>query len=112
MRARINKQVVLPVIGTVLATLLVAGVSTAQTGLTPIEELGSLLYFDEDLSEPSGQACASCHEPGFGFVDPDSDLPVSEGVIPGRFGGRGRRFRGRLGQLLVRGVHRDLRAAL
>jgi cytochrome c peroxidase len=54
----------------------------------PIEELGSFLYFDEDLSDPSGQACASCHEPTVGFDDPDSDLPVSEGVIPGRFGGR------------------------
>jgi cytochrome c peroxidase len=41
-----------------------------------------------NLSEPAGQACASCHEPSAGFVDPDSDLPVSEGVIPGRFGGR------------------------
>jgi cytochrome c peroxidase len=50
--------------------------------------LGSFLYFDENLSEPAGQACASCHDPAFGFVDPDSDLPVSEGVIPGRFGGR------------------------
>jgi len=46
------------------------------------------LYFDENLSEPSGQSCASCHDPGFGFVDPDSDLPVSEGVNEGSFGGR------------------------
>lgn len=56
--------------------------------LTPKEELGKLLYFDENLSEPAGQSCASCHEPDFGFVDPDSHLPVSEGVIPGLFGGR------------------------
>ena len=55
---------------------------------TPKEELGELLYFDENLSEPAGQSCASCHDPGFGFVDPDSELPVSEGVIPGLFGGR------------------------
>jgi len=60
----------------------------AQSTLTPIEQLGEFLYFDVNLSEPSGQACASCHEPGFGFVDPDSNLPVSEGVIPGLFGGR------------------------
>jgi cytochrome c peroxidase len=71
-----------------VTALLVVGVSTAQTGLTPIEELGSFLYFDENLSEPFGQACASCHLPEAGFVDPDSDLPVSEGVIPGLFGGR------------------------
>ena len=56
--------------------------------LTPKEELGKALYFDVNLSEPSGQSCASCHDPDFGFVDPDSDIPVSEGVIPGLFGGR------------------------
>ena len=56
--------------------------------LTPIEELGQFLYFDENLSEPSGQSCASCHDPAFGFADPDKGLPVSEGVIPGLFGGR------------------------
>ncbi|MCB2178446.1 cytochrome-c peroxidase [bacterium] len=62
--------------------------SQAETALSPKEQLGMKLYFDEDLSEPSGQACASCHDPNFGFVDPDSELPVSEGVIPGMFGGR------------------------
>jgi len=56
--------------------------------LTSKEELGQFLYFDENLSQPAGQACASCHAPEFGFVDPDFDLPVSEGVLPGRFGGR------------------------
>ena len=67
--------------------LLTAGIVYAND-LTPKEELGEFLYFDENLSEPAGQSCASCHEPAFGFVDPDSDLPVSEGVIPGLFGGR------------------------
>jgi cytochrome c peroxidase len=71
-----------------LAALWIAGAAVAQNTLTPLEELGGLLYFDENLSEPSGQSCASCHDPEVGFDDPDSDLPVSEGVIPGRFGGR------------------------
>lgn len=62
--------------------------ATAQTSLTPVEELGQFLYFDEDLSEPAGQSCASCHDPAFGFVDPDVGKPVSEGVIPGLFGDR------------------------
>lgn len=53
-----------------------------------LEDLGEALYFDVNLSEPSGQSCASCHDPSFGFADPDSNLPVSEGVIPGLFGGR------------------------
>jgi cytochrome c peroxidase len=80
----------------IFGVLILAGVlitftataSQAQTSLTPIEELGQFLYFDENLSEPAGQSCASCHDPDFGFDDPDSDLPVSEGVIPGLFGGR------------------------
>jgi cytochrome c peroxidase len=71
-----------------VALILLAGQGMAQTGLTPKEELGQFLYFDEDLSEPSGQSCASCHDPAFGFVDPDSNIPVSEGVIPGLFGTR------------------------
>ena len=62
--------------------------TSAQGSLTPIEELGQFLYFDENLSEPDGQSCASCHHPDFGFADPDRGLPVSEGVILGLFGDR------------------------
>jgi cytochrome c peroxidase len=53
-----------------------------------MEQLGEFLYFDENLSEPAGQSCASCHHPDFGFADPDRGFPVSEGVILGLFGGR------------------------
>jgi cytochrome c peroxidase len=70
------------------ALVLVFSVGSAQNGLTPIEELGEFLYFDANLSEPAGQSCASCHDPDFGFADPDRGLPVSEGVILGLFGGR------------------------
>jgi cytochrome c peroxidase len=84
---------------TMLVVLLLVGQGLAQTELTPVEELGKFLYFDVNLSDcslveegevcnPDGQSCASCHDPEFGFVDPDSELPVSEGVIFGRFGGR------------------------
>jgi cytochrome c peroxidase len=79
---------ILSLLATMLVALVLVGQGLAQTTLTPKEELGEFLYFDEDLSEPSGQACASCHLPEAGFVDPDSHLPVSEGVIPGLFGGR------------------------
>ncbi len=65
-----------------------AGFSSAQAELTEQQTLGKLLFFDERLSEPDGQSCASCHHPDAGFADPDTHLPVSEGVIPGRFGGR------------------------
>lgn len=74
-------------IGTALA---VTG-TTATVGaamFTAEEHLGRMLYFDKSLSNPAGQSCADCHLPRAGFADPDQNLPVSEGVIPGRFGGR------------------------
>jgi len=55
---------------------------------TDQEQLGDFLYNDLQLSEPAGQGCVSCHDSGFGFADPDRHLPVSEGVVPGRFGNR------------------------
>lgn len=51
-------------------------------------ELGQKLFFDKNLSNPAGQACASCHDPKHFFTDPDSSEPTSEGVIKGRFGSR------------------------
>lgn len=71
----------------VVALLATCGTCAAE--LTDEEELGKLLYFDTDLSTPIGQSCASCHDPTTGFADPDSELPVSQGVLPqNRFGNR------------------------
>ncbi|MCF6253830.1 MAG: cytochrome-c peroxidase [Thiomicrorhabdus sp.] len=67
------------------------GLSTSSAQAAPLtsqERLGKMLFFDENLSEPNGQSCASCHHPKAGFADPDTELPVSEGVIQGLFGGR------------------------
>lgn len=52
------------------------------------ERLGKLLFFEKSLSTPAGQACATCHAPEVAFADPETDLPVSRGVIPGRYGSR------------------------
>jgi cytochrome c peroxidase len=71
----------------IVAAVSLAGYALAQ-GLTPKEELGQGLYFSEYMSTPDKMACAGCHDPDTGFVDPDANLPVSEGVIPGRFGAR------------------------
>ena len=71
----------------VLLTALHASFTHAQA-LSTQEELGKFLFFDTNLSDPNGQACASCHDPNVGFAEPDQHLPVSEGVIPGRFGTR------------------------
>jgi cytochrome c peroxidase len=45
-------------------------------------QLGQRLFFDTNLSTPFGQSCASCHDPKTFFVDPDNNLPTSEGVLP------------------------------
>lgn len=50
--------------------------------------LGKKLFEDTSLSEPAGQACASCHDATHAFTDPDQDKPTSEGIHPGLFGRR------------------------
>jgi len=52
------------------------------------ERLGKLLFFDETLSSPAGQACVTCHDPNVAFADPELELPVSKGVHPGSYGNR------------------------
>jgi cytochrome c peroxidase len=88
MSNKLRRLLVVAALATLVVALAIVGQGLAETTLLPIEELGQNLYFDENLSEPSGQSCASCHDPDFGFADPDKGQPVSEGVIPGMFGGR------------------------
>ena len=58
------------------------------SGLTQKEQLGKLLFFDESLSSPEGQSCATCHDPAVGFADPLTELPVSRGAVHGLYGNR------------------------
>lgn len=75
--------------GTAFSAILLMIAATAIAAQpTPEQHLGRLLYFDRDLSNPVGQACASCHLPKTGYADPDQELPVSEGAVTGRFGNR------------------------
>ena len=53
-----SKKRILIVFVLVSVTLLLISQVFAQPGLTPVEELGQFLYFDENLSEPAGQSCA------------------------------------------------------
>ncbi|MEM7564289.1 MAG: cytochrome c peroxidase [Pseudomonadota bacterium] len=53
-----------------------------------LEALGEKIFQDTNLSNPPGQSCETCHDPAAGFADPDSGVPVSEGVIANRFGTR------------------------
>jgi len=63
-------------------------VSEAVKGDTAKERLGKLLFFDTSLSTPPGQACSDCHAPAVAFADPEKELPVSKGALPGRYGNR------------------------
>lgn len=70
-----------------LAFFFLISVSSVQAQ-TDQEQLGDALYNDLELSNPVGQGCVSCHDPNFGFADPDQNLPVSEGAVSGLFGNR------------------------
>ncbi len=63
-----------------------------QDGLTLKEQLGKLLFFDNDLSFNNNQACAACHGPEVGYTGPvesiNLDGGVYEGSIAGSFGNR------------------------
>jgi len=74
--------------GILLVLLLVAGCAREGTTLTPEQQLGKLLFNDRSLSTPPGQACVDCHSAEAGFADPLTELPVSRGARPGRFGSR------------------------
>jgi cytochrome c peroxidase len=51
-------------------------------------QLGRLLFFDSNLSQPPGQSCATCHDPATAFSGPDRSQPTSKGAHRGRFGKR------------------------
>jgi cytochrome c peroxidase len=60
--------------------------------LTPLEQLGELLFEDLNLSTPPGQSCAVCHHPDAGFTADESEINAAFGVYHGaveqRFGNR------------------------
>jgi cytochrome c peroxidase len=57
---------------------------TAPAGeLTPLQALGERLFFDPNLSNPPGQACAECHDPEAGWGGPDSAVNAAESVYEG-----------------------------
>jgi len=63
-------------------------VTPADTSQVEKVAVGKLLYFDTNLSSPSGQSCGSCHDPETGFAEPHSELPVSQGVLTWLVGNR------------------------
>src|SRR5450631_4449971 len=60
-----------------------------QSSLTPREQLGLRLFFDSNLSEPAGLACASCHDPRRAFTGNNSTMiGVAQGSRSDQFGTR------------------------
>ena len=68
--------------------VLPAGGVQADPRAAAKSRLGQLLFEDVNLSDPPGQACASCHAMGAGLADPDRRTPTSKGVRTGLFGDR------------------------
>lgn len=95
--AATTRQLVVPVSITVLCALLTAcgggseASPSAGTQAVSRAAVGEKIFFDTSLSEPAGMSCATCHDPERAFTDPRAlaiSMGVSEGVIPGQFGGR------------------------
>jgi len=77
----------------VIALLFVICTGTAMAqALTDEEELGKLIFFDQNLSINGNQSCAACHGPAAGWTGPETDInaggAVYEGSIADRFGNR------------------------
>ncbi len=53
-----------------------------------LQALGEKLFFDENLSDPPGQSCATCHGQEAGWSGPDSDVNRDAGAYFGAFHGR------------------------
>lgn len=86
-----TRRVIALTTGILLAGCGGGGSDTAQISAAGTKvDLGEKLFLDTSLSEPAGQACVSCHDPGAGFADPasSSTQPVSEGAVAGSFGNR------------------------
>ena len=80
-----------------LSTLMIGlGIASSaqaqQVDLTPQEQLGKNLFYDQNLSLNNNQACAACHGPEVGYTGPDELInlhgAVYEGSITGNFGNR------------------------
>jgi cytochrome c peroxidase len=75
---------------TVLLVGIGLGVNAAS--LTPGQELGKSMFFDDNISINKNEDCAVCHGPAAGWTGPEEAInlhgAVYEGSIPGRFGNR------------------------
>jgi cytochrome c peroxidase len=87
-----DRTVLALTLGAAMILLLASVAASADSQLTPEEQLGKFLFFDTSLSTPLGLSCAACHAPEVGFVGPASSINAAGAVYPGavhtRFGNR------------------------
>jgi cytochrome c peroxidase len=64
-------------------TLVQSTRALATPPLSPVEQLGRLLFFDKNLSKNGNQSCATCHDPSVGYTGPDAAINARGAVYPG-----------------------------
>lgn len=87
-----RSRTLLLVAGPACLLLVLVGAALAAGTLTPRQELGKAIFFDQDLSLNRNQSCATCHDSAVGFTGSLSNInahgAVYEGSIAGAFGDR------------------------
>jgi cytochrome c peroxidase len=81
-----NKFMLIPVIlaGVALLFLAISAPAEAKVqSLTPIEQLGKILFLDKGLSINGNQSCATCHAAEFGYTGPKGEINAHGAVYPG-----------------------------
>ena len=80
-----SKSIFAPALGVAAFLLLVVAGASTQKTLTPKEEeeLGKELFFDTNLSTPTGLACAGCHGREVGYTGQDAAINAAGAVYEG-----------------------------
>jgi cytochrome c peroxidase len=77
-------------LASVVVALLVSAAAggAAAAALSPEEQLGRFIFFDETLSLNRNQSCATCHAPEAGWTGPESAINAAGAVYEGSQRGR------------------------
>jgi cytochrome c peroxidase len=75
-----------------MAFIFAGALAAKPSQLTPIEQLGKAIYFENISSPAKNMSCAECHGPSVGWTGPNSGVnmrgAVYRGAMPTRFGNR------------------------
>jgi len=82
---RNNWLILVMILGVLLVSLAFVESTRALAipALTPMEQLGKFLFFDQNLSKNGNQSCATCHDPSVGYTGPSSAINAHGAVYPG-----------------------------